>query len=101
MHGRGCIVVDRGMMNGMTKAKVAVTLPRPLLANVRRAVEQGRAASVSAYVAMALEEQAKADDLKGMLDQMLAETGGPMTVAEKREAERMLGIKSRRRRSAA
>lgn len=85
----------------MTKAKVAVTLPRPLLANARRAVEQGRAASVSAYVAMALEEQAKVDDLKGMLDEMLAETGGPMTAAEKREADRMLGLKPRPRRRAA
>ena len=90
-----------GMMEGMTKAKIAVTLPRPLLAHARRAVEQGRATSVSAYVAMALEEQAKIDDLKGMLDEMLAETGGPMTPAEKREADRMLGRKSRPRRSAA
>ena len=88
-------------MRGMTKAKVAVTLPRPLLANARRAVEQGRATSVSAYVAMALEEQGKVDDLKAMLDEMLAESGGPMTAAEKREAERMLGLKPRRRRRAA
>ncbi len=85
----------------MTKAKIAITLPRPLLANARRAVKEGRAESVSAYVTSALEEKAKLDDLKAMLDEMLAETGGPMTSAERREAERMLGLRPRRKRRAA
>lgn len=85
-------------MIGMTKAKIAVTLPRPLLAKARRAVKEGRAESVSAYVTAALEEKAKLDDLKGMLDEMLAETGGAMTPVERREAERMLGIRPRRKR---
>lgn len=82
----------------MTKAKVAVTLPRPLLAKARQAVKEGRAESVSAYVTAALEEKAKLDDLKGMLDEMLDETGGPMTSVERREAERMAGIGPRRKR---
>lgn len=90
-----------GMMNGMTKAKIAVTLPRPLLAKAQRAVKEGRAESVSAYVTAALEEKTKLDDLKGMLDEMLMETGGPITPAERREAERMLGIRPRRRRGRA
>jgi len=47
-----------------------------------------------------MEQKAKLDDLATMLDEMLAETGGPPTPAERREAERMLGIR-RRRRSAA
>jgi Arc/MetJ-type ribon-helix-helix transcriptional regulator len=89
------------MMDSMTKAKIAVTLPRPLLANARRAVKEGHADSVSAYVASALEEKAKLDDLKAMLDEMLAETGGPMTPAERREGERMLGLRTRKRRRAA
>jgi hypothetical protein len=55
---------------------------------------------VSAYVASALEEKAKLDDLKAMLDEMLAETGGPMTPAERREGERMLGLRTRKRRRA-
>ncbi len=82
----------------MTKAKIAVTLPRPLLANARRAVKEGRADSVSAYVTSALEEMAKLDDLKAMLDEMLAENGGPITPVERREAERMLGVRPRRQR---
>jgi antitoxin ParD1/3/4 len=89
------------MTVGMTKAKIAVTLPRPLLAKARRAVQEGRAESVSAYVTAALEEKAKLDDLKGMLDEMLTETGGPITPAERREAERMVGIRPRRKRGRA
>jgi hypothetical protein len=86
----------------MTKAKIAVTLPRPLVAKARLAVRQGLAESVSAYVAAALEEKTMLDELKSMLDDMLADTGGPPTVAERREAERMLGIRpSRRKRRAA
>jgi antitoxin ParD1/3/4 len=86
------------MLAGMTMAKIAVSVPRPLLASARRAVREGRAPSVSAYVTDALEEKAKADDLKAMLDEMLAETGGPMTPKERREAERRVGVGPRRKR---
>lgn len=85
-------------MRGMTKAKIAVTVPRPLLANARRAVRDGRAESVSAYVTAALEEKAKLDELGTMLDEMLSETGGPLTPSEQREAERMVGLRQRRSR---
>ncbi len=79
------------MMNGMTSTKIAVSLPAELVEQARRAVEEGRAASVSAYVARALEEQAKLDDLASLLDDMLAETGGPLTPAEQAAADRALG----------
>ena len=88
-------------MVGMTREKIAVTLPRPLVANARRAVKQGRAESVSAYVASAMAEKAKLDDLKGLLDEMLQETGGPMTSEERREAEAMVGLRPRRKRRTA
>lgn len=88
-------------MYGMTMAKIAVTVPRPLLAKARRAVREGRAESVSAYVTAALEEKTKLDDLRGMLDEMLDETGGAMTPRERREAERMLGLRPRRSRGRA
>jgi Arc/MetJ-type ribon-helix-helix transcriptional regulator len=79
--------------------KIAVSLPRGLAERARRAVRQGRAASVSAYVASALEEKAKLDELSTLLDEMLAESGGPLTVAERRAADRALGVggASRRR----
>jgi Arc/MetJ-type ribon-helix-helix transcriptional regulator len=85
------------MMNGMTVAKIAVSLPTPLARRVRGAVKAGRAPSVSAYVVQALEEKSKLDDLAGLLEEMLAETGGPMTAAERRAADRLLGPRRNRR----
>ena len=85
-------------MLGMTKSKVAVTLPPESVADARRAVKEGRAKSVSAYVAAALKEKAKLDDLGELLDEMLEETGGPMTARERREADRLLGVPSSRKR---
>lgn len=71
--------------------KIAISLPRQLAAQARRAVRHGRAASVSAYVASALDEKAKLDDLSALLDEMLAESGGPLRPAEVRAADRAIG----------
>lgn len=79
------------MIAGMTSTKIAVSLPTELVAQAQRAVAEGRAASVSGYFARALEEQAKLDDLASLLDDMLAETGGPLTTSEKKAADRALG----------
>ncbi len=79
-----------------TSEKIAVSLPRGLAARARRAVRQGRAASVSAYVAAALEEKVKLDELSALLDEMLAESGGPLTPAERRAADRALGVRATR-----
>jgi hypothetical protein len=54
-------------------------------------VAEGRSSSVSAYVARALEEQAKLDDLASLLEEMLAETGGQLTASERKAADRALG----------
>jgi len=75
----------------MTSSKIAVSLPAELVEHAQRAVAEGRAASVSAYVARALEERAKLDNLSSLLDEMLAETGGPLTAAERKAADRALG----------
>jgi len=88
------------MMRGMTASKIAVSLPEPLVARARRAVEQGRAASVSAYVAAALAEKSTLDDLAELLQEMLAHTGGPLTAAERRSADKILGTRRQRRRPA-
>lgn len=82
-----------------TTDKIAVSLPKALAQRARRAVREGRAASVSAYVAAALEEKAKLDDLSALLDEMLAESGGPLTAAERREADRALALTRRTKRS--
>ena len=75
----------------MTTTKIAVSLPSGLVEQAQRAVAEGRASSVSAYVARALEEQAKLDDLATLLQEMLGETGGPLTASERKAADRALG----------
>ena len=86
------------MITSMTKSKIAITLPPDLVACARRAVRETRAASVSAYVAAALEEKSKLDDLGGMLNEMLAATGGPLTERERRVADQALGVRAARKR---
>jgi len=81
----------------MTMSKIAVSLPAPLVARARRAVRSGRAQSVSAYMASALEEKARLDDLAELLDEMLAKTGGPLDASERRSADRALGLPAQRR----
>jgi Arc/MetJ-type ribon-helix-helix transcriptional regulator len=88
---RAAGVVPDGMIDGMTTTKIAVSLPAELVEQAHRAVAEGRASSVSAYVADALAEKAKLDDLALLLEEMLAETGGPLTAKERRSADRALG----------
>lgn len=78
-------------------AKIAVSLPARAAENVRRAVKAGRAASVSAYIADAIEQKSKTDSLRAMLDEWLAESGGPTTAAERREIRKARGKPARRR----
>jgi hypothetical protein len=47
---------------------------------------------MSAYVADALEQKVTLDDLAKMLQEMLDETGGPLTAREKRQADEALGV---------
>jgi Arc/MetJ-type ribon-helix-helix transcriptional regulator len=80
------------MMIGMTpRRKIAVTVPAELVATARAAVAEGRASSVSAYVAEAMAEKAKLDDLDQLLEELLARTGGPLTDKERRQIDRAAG----------
>lgn len=85
----------------MTTSKIAVSLPDVLVERARRAVAEGRAGSVSAYVAAAMEEKGKLDDLADLLQEMLAETGGSLTPTERRIADEVLDGPKRRKRRAA
>ena len=76
--------------------KIAVSLPAQVAERARRAVRRGRAASVSAYVATALEEKVKLDELATLLSEMLAESGGPLSAVERRAADRALGVTKKR-----
>lgn len=63
------------MMNGMT-VKIAVSLPAELVQEARRAVSEGRAASVSAYVSEAL-RRAQEDSLARFVADLAADVGEP------------------------
>lgn len=57
--------------------KIAVSLPDHLVEQARRAVREGEAASVSAYVAAALEEKSPPIGLRALLEQWDEELGPP------------------------
>lgn len=80
----------------MTTTKIAISLPPNVAEGARRAVQRGRAASVSAYVAAALEEKVKMDDLSALLSEMLVESGGALTKVEQDAADHALGVPSRK-----
>ena len=81
-----------GNTAGMTTyEKIAISLPSRAAETIRRAVKHGRAKSVSAYIAAAVEEKTTKESFMELLEQMLEETGGPLTPAERRRADRELG----------
>jgi Arc/MetJ-type ribon-helix-helix transcriptional regulator len=82
----------------MNTEKIAISLPGALVERARKAVRSGRAQSVSAYVAAALEEKSKLDELEELLREMLAESGGPLSAREREAADAALGVSRRRTR---
>jgi Arc/MetJ-type ribon-helix-helix transcriptional regulator len=82
----------------MTVAKITISLSDEALRKARAAVAAGDAASVSAYIAAAVDEKRGRDDLRAMLVELAEEAGGPLTRAERAQARRDLGLASRRRR---
>ncbi len=80
----------------MTAAKITISLPEPTLAKARSAVRGGDATSVSAYIAQAVDEKRDRDDLRRLLEELLAESGGPLTARETARARSALGLPVRR-----
>jgi Arc/MetJ-type ribon-helix-helix transcriptional regulator len=71
--------------------KIAVSLPDDLVAAARQAVADGRAASVSAFVADAIEEHGHYEQLAALLSEMAAEAGPP-TEEDRIWARQALGL---------
>lgn len=90
------------MVNGMATEKITITLDKQQVAAVRRLVSSKRARSVSGFVkhavVVALQD---ADGWAEMLEQSLAESGGPLSAKERSWANGVLSGKGRRRRRAA
>jgi len=80
------------MIMSMTRQKIAITLPEEQVAAARRAVAEGRAASVSAYISQALTRRTAEEEMADMLAEIFAETGGPPTEEEQARARRELGL---------
>ncbi len=81
---------DRGYDCGMT-TKIAISLPDEVLATARQAVDEGRASSLSGYIAATLAERQDYEDLAALLAEMAAETGGPSD-EDRRWARQALGL---------
>lgn len=57
--------------------KIAVSLPQAQIDAARQAVQEGRAASVSAYVSEALDEKQRGERLADLVAEWNAEDGEP------------------------
>jgi hypothetical protein len=74
---------------GMTKSKIAISLPKDQIARVRREVRAGRAGSVSGYIARVLAEQERRESLRELLRDLMEQHGEP-TAKDIKWAERAL-----------
>jgi antitoxin ParD1/3/4 len=79
------------MMIGMTRKKIAITLPEEQVAAARQAVAQGRAPSVSAYISQALARRDADDELQEMLAEIYTQAGPP-TDEDRAWARHALGM---------
>lgn len=82
-----------GMIVGMTRQKIAITLPEEQVAAARQAVADGRAASVSAYISQALARRSAEEEMAEAIAEIYAEAGQP-TEEERAWARRVLGVES-------
>ncbi len=75
-----------------TTTKFTITLDNAQFDEIKRVVAAGKAPSVSAFVKKAV-ETALHDSMgwEQMLAEMLEATGGPLTDAERRWADKMVG----------
>ena len=62
---------------GMTKSKIAISLPKDQIARVHREVRAGRAGSVSGYIARVLAEQERRESLRELLRDLIEQHGEP------------------------
>lgn len=79
------------MISGMTREKIAITLPEEQVAAARLAVTEGRAASVSAYISQALSRRSADEEMAETIAEIYAESGQP-TEADRLWARRVLGV---------
>lgn len=77
---------------GMTRSKIAISLPKDRLAKVHREIRAGRAVSVSGYIAQVLQEHERSESLQTLLQDLIEQHGEP-TAKDKKWAERALAAR--------
>jgi Arc/MetJ-type ribon-helix-helix transcriptional regulator len=86
------------MVFGMATTKITITLQKEQVEEIRQLVAARQAASVSAFVkhavGIALHDAA---GWREMLEQALAQTGGPLTKGERSWADAILSSKGQKR----
>lgn len=79
------------MGQSMATVKVTITLPAVQLKEIKDRVKAGKSVNVSRFVQDSVQRSLNADrEFKAMLDEMLEETGRPLTPQERREARQIL-----------
>ena len=73
----------------MTRAKIAISLPKEQLVKVHREIRAGRADSVSGYIARVLAEHERRESLRTLLRDLIEQYGKP-SAADIKWAERAL-----------
>jgi Arc/MetJ-type ribon-helix-helix transcriptional regulator len=63
----------------MTKAKIAISLPKDQLAKAHREVQAGRADSVSGYIARLIAESEQRESLRALVQDLRQQFGEPST----------------------
>ena len=71
--------------------KIAASLPDEQVVSIRRAVEQGRAPSVSGFISAAVARAQQEDRLAQLLDELDCELG-PVSDADLTWADKALGL---------
>ena len=94
------------MVTSMATTKVTITLPDSQLEQIRERVAAHESSSVSGFVQHAVRQSLDNDaEFQAMVDQVLAETGGPLSPKERAWAKKVLTGRKRskaaRRRKAA
>lgn len=88
------------MVISMATHKITITLPDDQLKEIRELVSAGQASSVSGFVqhavGIALQD---AEGWRDLLNQAMAQTGGPLTQKERAWADALLSSKTRKSRS--
>jgi hypothetical protein len=63
--------------SGMTRSKIAISLPKDQLVRVHRAVRAGHADSVSGYIAQVLADHERRESLRALLRDLIDQYGKP------------------------